>query len=1116
MAYLFAIDFNRTNLVPLFKETTMRRLSSVLLFLALVILCRPLRAQTFDTAIQGTVTDSTGAVIPGATVTVSSPATGIEKKAVTTAAGEYSVTYLAPGNYDVSVTANGFTSYVQKAIELQINQQAKISVVMQAGGGTQVVEVSATQPLLQSEDASLGVVVGTESAENLPLNGRRFDDLAILVPGITAYDPDNHTSTEDGASIQAYGSQVTWAQVNIDGVTMVNNRHAYVNLYPSVDAIQEFKVYTGNSEAEYGGGAGTITNIQLRSGTNTFHGAVFDFLRNQDLDARSWSRVAPLPKQVLKQNQFGATLGGPIFKDKTFFFISYEGIRSLSQSAGTSVVLSAAERLGNFSELLPGNTPPAGQANEQLVSPCTGNPYPGNILPTTNSIAGCQDSLDKTAQTIINTYTPLPNVSTSSANYSYASTANESVDQYLLHLDHKINDTNQLAFHFVYAFRNFPTVNANPYFFTHGTFPIYNIGLQYVHTFSPRLINELRLGVSLEHQKETGTEYGTSFTTASIGINGFVQPGPSGQLNGAPWPPSEAGFPGISISGYLGLGDSVAPDDSRTYQIVDNVTWVRGKHTLIFGGDIRHDQDDADTSNTPFGSISFSGSETAYNQKKVSNETGNGAADFMIGVPASLITPEGVPLTMARQWRDFAYLQDNWKASKNLTVNLGIRWDIWVQPHDNYGKSETFNWSTTPYPTLVSLPTPLWFISHKDFSPRLGFAYSLSHKIVVRGAYGITFYGGQFDNLNILQLNPPADPSFSLSNGNCGYCTTPNAPTATLENPVSPSITPGVANVVSEPNTGNGIQAKHPDLYLQTYNLTLSKQFWSNVIDVSYVGVKGTHQDTSIPSYNTGPPNNAATSGLTVQTNRPFPHYGSMRILDYHGASMYNGLNTHLKHRLTRGLDLSLSYSWSHLMDNQGSDTNASRNQTQIPTAKEWASGDTDSRNNASLAFTWLVPKFSGADAAVRGIVNGWRFGSIYQYISGSPLLVKQSADGENNGNSYERPDLVPGQSIHLATRTHIAWFNTAAFTEAIGHYGSTPRNAITGTKVDPVTLSVSRTFGMPFNEPQHLEFRVEAFNAFNHPQWSSPSVTQGSSSFGKITNAGATRIVQVALKYVF
>jgi hypothetical protein len=257
----------------------MRRPNVLLLFLLIFSLSAPLYAQTIDTAIVGTVSDNSGAVIPGANVVVLSVGTGIEKKAVTAGTGEYGITYLAPGKYDLTVSAPGFVSVQQKGIVLQINQQARINIALKAGAAEQTVQVSATQPLLQSEDSSLGVVVGTESAQNLPLNGRKFDDLAILTPGVTVYNPDNHTSTEDGAAINAYGSQQTWAQVNVDGVTMVNNRHAYVNLYPSVDAIQEFKVLTGNAEAEYGGGAGTITNIQIKTGTNALHGDVFEWPR---------------------------------------------------------------------------------------------------------------------------------------------------------------------------------------------------------------------------------------------------------------------------------------------------------------------------------------------------------------------------------------------------------------------------------------------------------------------------------------------------------------------------------------------------------------------------------------------------------------------------------------------------------------------------------------------------------------------------------------------------------------------------------------------------------------------------------------------------------------------
>ena len=1046
----------------------MRKLSAVLITLFLIGVCITSTAQTVDTAIVGTVTDSTGAIIPNAAVTIVSSSTGISKRVVTNSAGEYSVTYLTPGNYNVTVSANGFASRVQKGIELQINQSAKIDVALSIGGNEQTVEVQATQPMLQSDNASLGVVVGTKSAESLPLNGRKFNDLAILTPGVAVYNPDNHSSSTDGSAITAYGGQMSWAQVNVDGLTMVNNRHAYVNAYPSIDAIQEFNVLTGNAEAEYGGGAGTVTNIQLKSGTNDWHGDVFEFFRNTALDARNYFIQAPNPKQVLKQNQFGATLGGPIVKNRTFFFLSYEGLRSIEQKAGTTNVLTPAEENGDFSALLP---------TTQLVSPYTGLPYYNNQIP-----------VDKVAQQIVKTYMPLPNANLNGQNYAYVSTGNESVNQYLARVDHKINETNQLAVHFMYAFRNFPGSDPNPNFTYTGTFPIYNMGLQYVHTFSPNMVNELRLGADLEHVKQLSTLANTGFTAASIGINGFT-------INGAPIPAPNEGFPEIASSDLIGLGSGTAAsnlDDSRTYQFVDNLTWTRGKHTLIFGTDIRHNQDNATTDNTPYGQLNFSGSETGYD-----------GADLILGVPASVITPEGVPLTMARQWRDAFYVQDNWKATPKLTVNLGLRYDLFLPPHDNLNTSRTLDFSTTT-PTIVPLPNPIWKISHKDFAPRLGFAYSLPNQFVVRGGYGITFFGGQFDNINILQLNPPADPSFTLTNG-----TVPsNPPVATIENPVSPSLVAANANVASLPANG-----QHPDLYVQTYNLTVSKQFGSNVIDISYVGTKGTHQDTSDKNYNSGPPQPASAS---VNAGRRYPTFGTIRLLDFGGASNYNGLNIHFEHRLSHNLEVTTAYSWSHILDNQGTDVNNGSSETQIPGSKEWASGLTDQRNNLTIALVWQLPKLSGGNAVTRAVLNGWGINSIFQYFSGSPLWITQSQDGENNGNQNQRPDMVPGQSMSLANRTLSEWFNTNAFTQANGHYGSTPRNPLSGVANNPLTLAVKRTFPLPF-ESQYVDFRVEAFNALNHPQFSSPGTSQGASNFGQITSTNSdNRDLQLALKYIF
>lgn len=1070
------------------------RFPSILLFLLLVSISMP--AQTVDTAIVGIVTDRSGAVISGAKVTVTSASTGIAKSAVTAATGEYTINYLLPGSYDVAVTANGFTTTQQRGIVVQLSQQAKVDLQLQVGMANEQVTVQGEQPLLQTQASSLGIVVGEQETQNLPLNGRKFEDLAILTPGTTAYDPDNHTSTEDGASVQSYSEQLEWGQTNVDGVTMIGNRHAYVNLYPSTDAIQEFSVVSGDGEAQNVGAAGDIVNIELKSGTNQFHGDAFDYLRNTALDARNYFITAPTPKQVYRQNQFGGTLGGPIIRNRTFFFISYEGIRSNEQKAGLTLVLTPAERNGDFSDLLTGTdlVPPT-----QLVSPFTGQPYNNNQIP-----------VDPVAQNIVNKYMPLPNTDQGGFNYAFFTGGMQTTNQFIGRLDHHLNANDTLAVHFMYANRTNVIAEGNPYFNDNASLPIYNAGVQFVHVASPTLVNELRLGINFEDQKLFTTYAGTNFTAASIGINGFVQP------NGQPWPPSEEGFPNLTSNELIGVGSTygIGLDQGKTFQVVDNVTWTHGTHTLIFGGDIRHVQDNADTSNTPYGVISFDGSQTAnHNSNAPGNEGGFDGADLMLGIPAQVITPEGDPLTNAHQWRMFFYLQHNWKVTHNLTLNTGLNYSLYPAPFDSINTSETMNWFVNPI-QLVPLDnfSPIWHITGKDFGPRLGFAYSLPHQMVVRGGYGISYYAGQFDNINILQLNPPADPSFSLFNGNCGYCSPANAPTSTLANPVSPSISASVANIVSLP-PGN----QHPDLYLQTWNLTVSKQFRNNVIDVSYVGVKGTKEDTSLLNYNVGPPQ---APGGNVQADRPYPAYGQMRVLDYHGASIYEGFLVHYQHRLSHGLNLTASYSLSSDRDNQGGGTNQQRNQTQNAFQKVWANGLNQQRNNLAIALLYDLPKLSQQRSAVaRGLVNGWGVAAIFQYYSGSPQFVYQGDDGQNNGNNFEYPDLVPGQPNGVPNRSINEWFNTARFTEAIGHYGNAPRNPswVVSPSNNPLEFEVKRTFVMPFSEQQKLSLQVQAFNLFNHPQFGAPNANVSSSSFGTISSTTLdNREVQLAVKYYF
>jgi len=1055
-----------------------RCIFGVLLFTSSLVLVA--NAQTVDTAILGNVTDATGAAIPEATVTVVSPATGISKAAKTGAQGQFEVQYLTPGIYDITLRAAGFGSQTKKGIVIQIGQQQKVDFSLSVSAQQENVVVQGGQTLLQTENAALGEVVGPERTENLPLNGRKFDDLALLTPGVSVYNPDLHSSSTDGSAISANGGRSTWGQVNIDGITMMNNRHAYVNIFPSVDAIQEFKVQTGNYSAEYGGNAGSNVNIQLKSGTNSFHGDAFEFIRNDAVDARNYFIPAPIKKNILKQNQFGVTLGGPIVKNRTFFFVSYEGLRSVQEFPQTGNVLTPAERQGDFST-----------DSGTITDPNSGDPYPNNIIPS--------NQLNTVATNIVNTYMPLPNTS-GDTNYAGASRGHLSVNQEIARLDQYFNEKNQLFVHYLYAFRNFPITDLNPNFQFTGKYPAQNLGLQYIHIFSPNMLNAFRFGANLEHVKQLSTLTGTDFTIESLGINGFKVGGP----NGRPLRPNEEGFPILSISSFLGMGSDLAAsnlDDSRTYQLVDDFTWTKDRHTITVGTDIRYVLDNATTNNTPFGEMDFTGDITSNPE----NPSGNPAADFMLGYPRTSITPEGVPITKARQWKSAEYIQDNWKIRPNFTINLGLRYDLFAPPLDVNGVTRTLDFST-PTPTFTPVAGArlhnIWSISHKDISPRFGFAYNLRPDLVVRGGYGIFFYGGQFDNINILQLNPPTAGSLTITNP-------ARNPVATIQEPVPASLYPENPYYNAVTLTAD---RKHPDLYLQNWNLSVSKQFGSNVLDLSYVGVKGTNIDSSIKNYNSPDPGEG-----DIQPRRPYPTFARIRYPDFKGASSYNGLQAHFEHRLTHDLSFTAAYTYSHLLDNTQLDTNGGGCGCQDPRhPHEWASGVTDQRHNLAIGYIWQLPG-SHTHTLVNQAIGGWSFGGLMLFTSGSPYNIQQSTDSQNTDSQWQKPNVVPGQKFTVSHRTTSEWFNTNAFTPSVFEYGDAPRNPLVSPATHVLNLTLMKNFHMWYSENQRLEFRFEAFNAFNTPQFAAPDANVGDGTFGQITNTQSdNRELQLALKYFF
>ena len=401
----------------------------------------------------------------------------------------------------------GFRSERRTGILIQIGQQARVEFTLQVGDVQQTVEVTASAPLLQTENATLGEVVTQERILNLPLNGRSFTQLAALTPGVRVVDPSQFTASTDGSRIIANGARDIWMQVNLDGVTLVNNRSNYVTLYPSIDAMQEFRVQSGNYSAEYGGNAGANVNLQLRSGTNQFHASIFEFLRNNAFDARGYFRPSPLPQDVLRRNQFGAVVSGPIIRDKTFFMVGYEAIRSSRESAGTSIVLSQAERAGDFS-----------RSTTPIIDPLSGTPFPGNIIPP--------NRLNPVSVNIINSYTPLPNT-TGAVNYNGVTSGQLTTDQGLVRIDHYFGPKDQVFGHYIRSRRDFPSVDLNPYFSYLGTFPNSSFAVQHVHTFSANVLNEVRFGWNRANVSKLTPRSNSDFTIESLGITGLKVGGPS-------------------------------------------------------------------------------------------------------------------------------------------------------------------------------------------------------------------------------------------------------------------------------------------------------------------------------------------------------------------------------------------------------------------------------------------------------------------------------------------------------------------------------------------------------------------------------------------------------------
>lgn len=1104
-------------------------------------------AQVSTGTITGYVHDASDAAVVGAKVSIIETQTSERRETVTNERGDFNAPYLQRGTYSVTVTANGFKTQQFTSIELAVDQTVRLPVTLQPGVVEQSVDVTATAPLLDSVTSSLGQVIDNTKIIDMPLNGRDVWTLGLLsgnsapVKGVASNLP-----------FVAGGGRFQNNDILLDGID--NNTTATaggigvagINYTPSVDAIVEFKVKTNNYSAEFGRSAGTIVSATTKSGTNTLAGDCWEFLRNDSLDSNNFfSNAAGQPRAPYKQNQFGCTLGGPVLipkvyngRNKTFFFTDYEGLRrSTSASSTIEDIPPAAFRSGNFSSLPNTIYDPASRqlaANGTVVS----TPFPGNTIPTSQLNAGAVATLK---------LLPLPNFGSAGAisrNYLFSGRQPFDSDQYDIRIDHQFSEKNTMFGRISRAQQS----NTNPGNFSGflggGTDGINNSvsgTLNDVNVFTPNVVNEARFGYSRHNgsQEPLGLQASAAFANQ----NGVAM---------YPFPVLE--YPDLLFSSsgqntggtneFTALGPS-SPNLNieNLFEGADDLSWNKGSHSIKIGADVRRDRFDTVYGNgqTVFGPI-FSSSSNAPN-------SGAPLADFLLGYPAQLTGTQLLDWARLRDLYVGTYIQDDWKISSRLTVNLGLRYELYTQPVDAKNKGSLFDAANGQFvlPGQGGYSASIVKGHHDDFAPRLGFAYSPSSRLTVRGGSGV-FYGPRSPNQQstVFGANPPNSPTVITPSVSATNTVTPPI---TLNTPIP--VGPSSANMSSFTSTNTlGLLVRTADFSnsrparLYMWNLGLQYQVAKDlVLEATYSAERG-NELTSRVNLNQIPWA-VGMAGCTTQACRLFPNVGNQVVMDSSaGNNFYNALNLRAEKRLRAGLNFLVNYTRAKNLEENGTGGNSSFSQNGGTTnpldswnlRKEKSYAPLDLPNVFVSSVGYELPfgvgkPFAGQPGFVRAVLGGWAVNGILTLESGFPTDIRtpNSSSGQLF-TTYNVPDIVSGVSEYLPNKGVNGWFNPAAFTQpgtvlnAVGKpitlFGDIARRAGRGPGTRNLDFSVFRNFQI--REKIRLQFRAEAFNISNTPAFflpaaNSPELTIGNSSFGLLAaSAAVARQVQFGMKLYF
>jgi hypothetical protein len=1104
--------------------------------LILTTAAQSLLAQNWSSNLDGTVLDSSGGAIPEARVVVRNAATNILRSTRSNELGYYSFPLLPVGNYDLEITKPGFESKTVTGIQLQVSRSERFDITLEVARSRTSVQVEARPPLIETATPALGDEIDRTRVASLPLNGRQFSQLALLAAGAIPAYPNGSSQQFNtpalGIGFSVNGQRSERNNFSLDGITLMEPFAYSLTVNPSVEAIREFRVLESSYSAEQGLASGAQVNIASRSGSNRVSGSAYEYLRNSALDARNLFDDPRRDIPPFRQNQFGASLGGPLRRDRTFFFMNYEGLRIHQSITNTTLLPTSAERQGDFS----GVNPITGLPFPAIVNPATGQPYTGNIIP--------ESDIDPLSRAVLDRV-PLPNQPNASAganNHINVGLHSVNTNQFLIRLDHQLSPKHQLFGRFLYfdSDQLFPFVPnsfaqnppAPPGFGTNKNDRGRNFGLGMTSLFSPTLIHDFRFGYAYF----LGTKEAENIRSGFLDSLGITRaPGATNQ-----------GIPAINVPGYADLGDSdiFQPFVRRnhTFQFTDNWVWVKGRHTLKFGADARRLRLFYLVEDFGQGLFSFSDGFGAA--------TGNAFADFLVGRPFLSFAQAGSSGGNDRLNYFGGYFSDEFRATRRLTLTYGLRQEFYSPPTnaDGYAsildptnatrfivrneRGQAGGLLANPFIQTLQQNYGLSFITSQEaglppslllpdwagWAPRFGFAYDLDGKnsTALRGGFGVFNSLGELDYAAETRLSAPVteflfglDLCRFFGPGACGQSFAP--PQLSYELAYQLGNSPPAA-VSSPPNIRNG--------YAYEWTLSLERLLTpKTALSISYAGTSARKLPRRAVQ-NQGVPN------LPTDRRGYHPQPGSnqfVRSTDVN--SSYNALIVRLERRMSGGLSFVAGYTLGKSIDTASGLNGTNQPQDNYNLAAERGLSDFDVRHRFVLSSTWELPFGRGRRWVSQGVgaklLGDWQFSNILTLQSGQPMsAILPTALSGTQSNGTDRPDLVTAPALPASERTPDRWFNTSAFQappiyfDSLGAFsvpGNAGRNVITGPGLRVWDSSLERRVRL--SERASLNLRGDFFNFTNHPNFDRPGLIFATSNFGRISSAQNSRQIQFSLK---